>query len=421
MSEEITPPNGFEPPSGPPISDEDAEAILRGAARPGHEDLTQAIADLRTVPQPPVGVGPQLGEFVAAPPTRPPYVDELPPVPPTAPVRRQPVLARPLARLALAAGIGVVGITGAHATGMVDVPGLPDRGDGTEVVFADDDDPSTAAAGVAVDEPEADDPSVGESEDGNGSILEDPVEATVTYGDLSVAISISSADGRSFTIDIDVEGVSPECEAALEGLSGTYSSEDDAEAAAGDAEAACESDFDLVFPDLDDPAAFEAFLDEFDFSLDLPDDFGRFFDEEFGGLGGFDLGELEQLLEDFDFEELEQYFGDHGNGGFLFDLDELPDGFDPEQFEGFFENLDPESLEGFFGDIDPEQFQRFFDELPFDLGELDGFDPETLEGFFDELPFDFGELDGDQSGDIEDFFEDFFDQGDPADDEIGSA
>ncbi len=416
MSDEITPPNGFEPPSGPPISDDDAEALLRGSARPGHEDLAQAIADLRGVPRPPVGVGPELGEFVASPPTRPPYVDELPPVPPAAPLRRQPVLARPLARLALAAGIGVVGITGAHATGMVDVPGLPDRGDGTEVVFADDDGP-TAAAGVTAEQPDTDSAS-DEADAGSGTILEDPVEATVTYGDLSVAVSIGSADGESFSIDIDVEGVSPECEAALEGLSGTYTSEDDAEAAAGDAEAACEGDFDLVFPDLDDPAAFEAFLDEFEFSLDLPDDFGRFFDDEFGSLGDFDLDELEQLLENFDFEQLEQYFGDHGNGGFFFDLDELPEGFDPEQFEGFFENLDPESLEGFFGDIDPEQFEQFFDELPFDFGELGDIDPEQFEQFFDELPFDFGELDGGRSGDVEDFFDDFFDQGA---DEIGDA
>ena len=169
MSDEITPPNGFQPPTGPPISDDDAEALLRGSARAGHEDLAQAIADLRSVPQPPVSVGPELGEFVATPPTRPPYVDELPPMPPAAPVRRQPVLARPLARLALAAGIGVVGITGAHAAGMVDVPGLPDRGEGTEVVFADDD-AATAAAGVA-DEPESDDLVAEVSEGNNGTIL----------------------------------------------------------------------------------------------------------------------------------------------------------------------------------------------------------------------------------------------------------
>ena len=418
MSDEITPPSGYEPPTGPPISDDDADALLRGAARPGHEDLARTIAALRSVPQPPVGVGPELGEFVAAPPTRPPYVDELPPVPPAAPVRRQSVLARPLARMALAAGIGVVGISGAHAAGVVDVPGLPDRGEGTEVVFADEE-PTTAAAGVAVDEPD---------QDGSGtdpaSILEDPVEATVTYGDLSVAISIGSADGQSFTIDIDVEGVSPECEAALEGLSGTYTSEDAAEAAAGDAEAACEGDFDLIFPDLDDPAAFEAFLDEFDFSLDFPDDFGSYFGDELGGLGGFDLEQIEQLLEDFDFDRLQEYFGEHGNGGFSFDLDDLPDGFAPDEFENFFEDLDPESFEGFFDELpfdlegfDPDQLDQFFDELPFDL---EGFDPDQLDQFFDELPFDFGELDGERSGDVEDFFDDFFDDGDLGEDEIGA-
>ncbi|MEM7286974.1 MAG: hypothetical protein AAF480_11530, partial [Actinomycetota bacterium] len=234
MSDAINPPNGFEPPTHPPLSDDDADALLRGDARPGHEDIAQAIADLRSVPRPPAGVGPELGEFVATPPTRPPYIDETPPVPVPAPEPpRQPLLARPLARLALAAGIGVVGVTGAHAAGVVDVPGLPDRGDGTEVVFADDEAPP--AAGVAADDEGGDTTPAAEA---GGSVLEDPVEATVTYGDLSVSISIGSADGQSFTIDIDVEGVSPACETALESLSGTYTSEDAAEAAAGEAEAA---------------------------------------------------------------------------------------------------------------------------------------------------------------------------------------
>ena len=442
MSDAINPPSGFEPPQGPPISDDDADAILGGSSRPGHEDLAQVIADLRSVPQPPVGVGPELGEFVATPPTRPPYIDELPPVPPPAPTGRRPVLARPLARMALAAGIGIVGVSGAHAAGVVDVPGLPDRGDGTEVVFVDDEG-ETAPAGIAADDAEeSESPAADAAGTDNGSLLEDPVEATVTYGDLSVSISIGSADGESFSIEIDVEGVSPECEAALESLSGTYTSEDAAEAAAADAQAACEGDFDLVFPDLDDPAAFEAFLDEFEFSLDLPDDFGRFFDEEFGGLGDFDLGELEQLLEDFDFDRLEEYFGQHGQGGFFFDLDELPEGFDPGELEGFFENFDPEELQGFFEELpfdpeqfeglfenfDPEELQGFFEELPFDLDGFEGLDPESFgkffdeldpesfEGFFDELPFDFDGFEGEPG----DFFDDFFDQG-TAEEEIGDA
>ena len=52
MSDAINPPSGFEPPQGPPISDDDADAILGGSSRPGHEDLAQVIADLRSVPQP---------------------------------------------------------------------------------------------------------------------------------------------------------------------------------------------------------------------------------------------------------------------------------------------------------------------------------------------------------------------------------
>lgn len=375
MTDDITPPLGFEPPSGPPISDDDAEALLGGIARPGHEDLERTIAGLRSVPRLPVGVGPELGEFVAVAPTRPPFIDELAPAPTAAPDRRPPLLARPLARLALTAGIGLVGVTGAHAAGVVDVPGFGDRGDGTEIVAGDDDDPTETAR------PAGDVPASGQGDDADGSILEDPVEATVTYGDLSVAISVGSADGQSVTIHIDVEGVSPECEAALEGLSGTYTSGDDAEAAAVEAEAACAGDVDLLVPDLDDPAAFESFLGEFDFSLDLPDDLGRFFDQEFGGLGAFDLDQLEQLLDDFDFQEFERHMGEHGPGGFSFDLDQL---------------------DGLLG------------------GLADGIDPDELERFLDELPFDLDELDGDHRSEIDEFLDDFF-QGDIGDDEIGSA
>ena len=67
MSDEITPPSGYEPPTGPPISDDDADALLRGAARPGHEDLARTVAALRSVPQPPVGVGPELDLFFVQP------------------------------------------------------------------------------------------------------------------------------------------------------------------------------------------------------------------------------------------------------------------------------------------------------------------------------------------------------------------
>ena len=415
MPDPITPPSGFEPPQAPPISDDDADALLRGSPRPGHDDIAQVIADLRRTPQPAATIGVELGEFVASPPTRPPSVDELPPVPPPEPTGERISRGRPLARLALAAGIGIVGVSGAHAAGVVDVPGLPDRG-GTEVVFADEADADRAGEdGI--------EPPVAGSDD-EGPPLREPVEATLSTGDLSVTISVGSEDGESFTVVIDVEGVSPECEAALESLSGTYTSGDGAEAAAADAEAACGDDFDLVFPDLADPEAFQAFLEGFEFSLDLPEGFGGFFDDEFGGLGDFDLDELEQLLEDFDFDRLEEHFGQHGHGGFFFDLDEIPDGFDPDELDRFFDDLDPETFGNFFDDLDPETFGNFFDDLdPETFGQYFGelpLDPESLDGFLDEFDADrfdgfLHELDPESFGK---FFEEFFDEA--GDDEIGA-
>lgn len=379
------------------LSDDQIDDLLSGRAAPvGQEDVAAVVGNLRRLNDLQVHVGPPLGEFIETTPAGPSFVQDIqltpiPPMPALALVDRRKMLHRPLARMALAAGMTIAGITGAHAAGFIDAPLLPDGDNGGDVVVADTAEgeasndlsgaqaPAAAPAAPAVDDQRTNPDSpvqFGTSDDGE-------ISARIDVGDFSASIIVTAQDD-GYSVDIDVEGVSEACEAALEGID-VLTNGVAADAAFEGAQAACESDAELLGPLFGNADGWSDFVDGFELELNLPDnldDFSELFGEDFGDLPHFDP---EQLSELFD--------------GSLFD----GDGFDFENFfDGFdfgFENFD---LEGF----DLENFNLGDFELP----EGFNFEDFDLEGF---TPEDFALPDGFKQ-EIEEFFEDF----DPDDLEI---
>lgn len=370
------------------LTDEQIEQLLTGGPSPeGYDELSATLASLRdtSAAQPAVPVSAQLSEFVGGP-TPSGYLTDVTVEPrvavaPPAPSRKSSMLtalaASTTAKLALAGGLAVAGITGAHALGVVDVPLLPSDGAPAELVVADSlgppatDDEQPSAIGEPEDTDTANVPEPSETADlpisdvtvGDGSI-----EASI--GDISIAIRVENVDGE-LAIKIDVEGVSAACETAIESLE-SLNSREALERAGEEVAESCKGEIELPFLSLDK------------LNVDLD---GLFGDDELGHL--FDLGEdfdaerLKQLFEDF---EPGFYFGEFDPGELDFgDLDKFLEEFDPSQLGPLFEGFDSAEFDQFFEDFDPSQLGPLFE--GFDSAEFDqffeNFDPSTLGPLFE--------------------------------------
>ncbi|MGI9624253.1 MAG: hypothetical protein ACR2PK_15570 [Acidimicrobiales bacterium] len=411
------------------FNDSEAEALLSGAGTPeGGEDVASVLHQIRATAKPPVAPGAGVGDFISERPSTPPYIDEVP----LAPVadlssRRRSFIQRPAARIAMVAGITLFGLTGAYAAGLIDVPGLPDNDEPADVVASEvQPSPTTTPASQ---------PATQAAQDNNnepGSSSDEEFGATLGYGAVSLSIDVQSS-GDGYIVSLDVEGVSPACETAIESLSGPVSLDDlktksdEFEALALEIKETCGPELEALMPSLDDPESIEQFLDGFEYELDLPESFDGlegFFGGELGALGGFlegfDAEDFEKFMEEFGLEGGETPFE-----GFKLDgLDDLFGGeslkgfaFNPEDLEKFLEEFDPEDLDGMlegFG-FSPEDLDKFLGGFEFDAESLKGF---QLDQFLED--FDLGDLDGMLEGftfDPESFerFEGFFEDFNPED------
>jgi hypothetical protein len=378
--------------SDPELSDDAIEDIFAGHDAPaGHEGVANAFADLRRIADTSPAIRGPVAEYLAnAPaPTSPPFIGEAAvPLQPTplAPKRRR----RPLAGLVTAAAVSVAALGIAHASGAVDVPGLPDSDEGGVVAA-----PAAAGSGnrglsPAVDDHDGSDDAPDAAAQGSGNIElgtsdDGTASAHIEFGDLSASIRIENDNGE-LTVTIDVEGVSPECETAIESLEGA-TDESGLEAQLGPVEAACAGELDFLSPLDGNPAELGRLLDGLALELNLPenfDDFSELF-EDFEGLPHFDAkefgaffdGDIDKYLEDFE-RFLEQID--------LGDL-QIPEGFDlPEGL-----NL-PGGL----------NLSELFGELERSFGDLDGFDPGAFD--FEGLNLDDLEIPKQLRDDIDRFF-----------------
>ncbi len=374
------------------LTDSQVEALLTNQASTpaGYEGVSEVLDGLRTASTvDPVPVSAALAEFVTAttdtPTTSGPARDggdELTPEPldmsqpaaaprPGSPPRRKHRMASVLAnsagaKFALAGVVAVAAVTGAHAADIIDVPGLPDQAT-TEVLLADagaaaaeqSGQPATAGA---ISEADPQGKQGGTTEQGATNrqgatnqleITRDGEAITLQLGDVSLSITIDASDD-GMGVSIDIEGVSPACEAAIESLGPELDGldlfgqnaqvPDSLDALGAEIESACADDLEAL-GDLDD------------LSFDL------------GGLG------LEGLFGEGDLESFLEQFGD------TFGEDGFPSGI-PEGLFG--EDFDPSDLEEFFKDFnggeffDPKNLDKFFS----DLEDSDLFDPEMLDEFF---------------------------------------
>lgn len=391
------------------LTDEQIEQLLTGGPTPeGYDELSATLASLRdaNAAQPAVPVSGQLGEFVSGPApsgyltdiTVEPRVAVAPPAPSRKSSMLTALAASTTAKLALAGGLAVAGVTGAHALGVVDVPLLPNDGAPAELVVADSSGPPAndeqpSAIGEPEDNESAEAPEQSEATDvpiSDVTVGEGRIEASI--GDTSIAIRIENVDGE-LAIKIDVEGVSAACEAAIESLE-SLNSPEALERAGEDVAESCKGEIELPFLS----------LDKLDVDLD-----GLFDDKELGRLFGlgddFDSDRLKQLFEDFepgfyfdglgefDQSELDKFFEQFDGTGFglgEFDpeqLDEFFKDFDPERFGQFFEEFDPSQLGPLFEGFDSAQFDTFLDEFDPQLFDqfLEDFDPTKLEEFLESL------------------------------------
>jgi hypothetical protein len=388
------------------LPDSEIEALISGSATPDGLDGVAALFDeLRSIPERELPVGVQLGEFVT-PQYSPADTYELvlettaPGEPSSASQPRKGLLNSAFAQLAVAAAVIVAGVTGAHASGLIDVPGLPDDGGTAELVAAETGDLNDAALAS----PNTADPSEPETniDDSAPASEVDPkisfnsgddgeITANVELGGLSASVRITNIDG-AVRVDIDVEGVSSGCEAAIESVH-EISDAPEARASIDAAEVACADELALIGPLLGDGDTLAQLLEGLELDLELPERFGNLdelFSGELGQLGdmfggGFDIEnfdpeDLEQLFDDFQFPPgLEEFFDEHPDGGHLDGLFSGELGQLGDMFGGGFdiENFNPEDLEQLFDDLTlPEGFEGLFS---------DGFDPDQLRADLEEL------------------------------------
>lgn len=362
------------------LSDERIERLIAGTETPeGFEGVAAEFATLRSLRSGVrrVPVSASLGEFVSTPSSTLETDEDLVLVPlsgavsPPPPRRHRMLAGTAAARFAIAGAVAVVGVTGAHATGLVDVPLLPDEGDPVELVSAvqtggGGDTPDTPGPADTAD-PVADTPTQPEDDadttegDDSQPDLDHPEfdgKVNIVVGDASFEITVDTTGG-DVRIQVDVEGVSAECEAAIEALEDL--TDLDALDAAGDPiEQACADDFANFTPEFGD----------LDFDADGV--FGGFFGHSFGQCDlGSEPGEeptdktLDELLESCLPDGIE-IFGDIGGFGHFRDhfgsgapdfseLDDLLEELDLGELEGLLEGQDLSQLRELFGDLDLSQ------------------------------------------------------------------
>ncbi len=401
------------------LSDEQVESLLAGSTTPpGFEGVAAEFAGLRDFGSrvDDVAVSAQLAEFVTHP-SAPPSGPRLVPVPIAVPAavsldqpRRKRMIAGALAaKLAMAGGIAVAGVTGAHAVGLVDVPLLPSQGDPIEFVSATqpaegEQTPPTPAplANSDQDPTGPDDAEPNAEPDLDGTI-------NIRVGDAEFSIRIDGSGEGDLSIKVDVEGVSPACEAALESL-GDLTDVEAFESAGQDVEQACAEDFADLSPSLGD----------LDFEADGV--FGGVFGQ---GFGDCDLGDdptgssLDELLESCLPEGME-IFGDLGDFEYFRDQfgKDFGDFGDLGDIEGLLEDLDLGDLD--LGDLDlgdldlgDLDLESLLEDL--DLGDLDleslleGQDFSQFEDLLDDLDLG-GLLEGQDLGDLQGLIEDLLPQ-----------
>ncbi len=382
-------------PNADDLTDAEIDALYSGhAASPGHEGVADAFAQLRRVSNTAPAVRGPVAEFIANTPvpSSPPMIGEpietLAPTPLAAKRRR-----RPLVGLVTAAAVSLGALGVAHASGAVDIPGLPDAGDQSnqEILADGEGSPAPIAAAPGVDESNDGDAPAGDQTDGNGSISagttdDGSASARIEFGDLSASIRIENDNGE-LKVTIDVTGVSPECEAALESLE-SITDQQGLDDRLGPVEAACEGELDFLPRPDGDPAELGRLLDGLAFELNLPENFAEFGElfGDFEGMPKFGAGEFGELFSG----DIEKYLEDFERYMDGFDLDdlELPDGF--------------ELPEGIPGDLD---LPELFGELEKHLGDLDldGLGLDGLEGL------DLGDfqIPPELRGEIDRFFSEF--------------
>ncbi len=345
-----------------PLGDDQIESLISGSATPtGHEDVAALFRRLRASGHQGVRVGPSLSEFVsgaAQPPTRPPTVDDIWLEPVAADSddtaeRPRRLLRSPLLHGVAALAVVVAGVGGAHAAGVLDVPFLPDDDDPVEVVFAESPEPPTpteAAPPAPADElqdppPPLEEVTVAEPEITVSTAPEGEMSLTLTVAGVSATITITFDASGDHAVGIDVEGVSPECEAAIEAIDPTDDGGFDAAVEA--VRRACRTELEAVEPLIGDAEALGRLLEGVDIHLELPESLRERIDElrdhlaelDLEGLEGLDLGHLQgldlsELLEDFshglDLEDLDlpnlDLDGLEGHEGFERGLRELLEG-----------------------------------------------------------------------------------------------
>lgn len=324
-------------------SDADIDALLAG--RPVSDDLAPvaSVFDvLRTdaVAAPPPRADARLQEFVTSGGRAPQGATISSPQPGvTAPPPRR--AGRRAAQLAMAGLVLIGGVAGAQASGLTDLPGLPDRDSSSIVVAGPVDTGEADSVALAPATSTTDDDRTVPGDDG----------PTETDGP---GLSVSIEDDG---IDIEVTGrdqLDSACLAAVEAIEGAGFNLDDGAMDTttlgpllSDLEAACLPELEKFLEQFEiDAEALEAHLEELETALD-----------------GVDLGELEQLVEALDNAELEQLIEDFGGD---LDLSDLPD------LSELPEIPDLPSLDGTGLDLDQleSELETMLDDLGIDL-ELD--------------------------------------------------
>ncbi len=284
-------------------------------------------------------------------------VDQLTPSPASSGPGRRSVFAMAAAALgtvagkvALTGGVVAAAVVGAHSTGAIDAPLLPEVGNDAAVV-------------AAVDDPNASAPIVSQSSTTSSSTSTTLAPASVIE-DVSITRSLKIDVGaRTVQLEVivtgaDVSAADATCDAAIAAIDGELSTPSWIGATARALET-CDDAYEDILG--------QAWERTHSLNLDVTAD-GFDFD--------FDTDDLDFDLDDFDFDD--------------FDPEDFPfDDFDPEVFP--FDGFDPEvfpfgDLESFKDELEKDalDFERFFDE---------DFDPEELRKKFED---DFAELEAQQ-------------------------
>ncbi len=355
--------------------------------------------------------------------------------------RRKPLLstftalfATATGKLVLTGSLAAASVAGAHSTGVVDVPLLPEVNEPAVVIVQDDEAADDRAEFAAqTDTTTTTVPGADDTEDSADDRMDDDVDS---FDDID-----SSDDDNTSSVTVTINGEEVELtDDEIDAFLDQFEADIEANTEAWEAAvAACEAAFDTIAPDAGagfDPADIDAFMAQVDDAMQAC--FDAIDDAGFAGpLSGLDLDDIEDFDFDLDLDDLGEFDLD-------FDLDDLfdedfpfddHDGFplDPEAFgdfdlEGFdFDEFDFEDFDGDFpfGELpfdptDPNGFDQWLQDQGIDLDDL-GFDLSDLEGFSAD-GFDFDDLGAfdDLIDQFEDDWDEFEDDWDELEDDIDS-